>query len=208
MNKFDLEAFMKGAPAKNSARDGIDNVRFEGILCSTYSKATNSKLYYSIDENGTGRSYIKDIKAIPANFNLVLDTCTSEKQKPVSYTAGKKPQIVSVIRHIRGVNYDDYAIASKGGATLICDLDYRNKLITVYPAFCSEEDNFDKKMGIYYAERSKLNNICFHCDMKEMTKYNPLVTVIANAITRGEYHWNSNAAKHNLDRSLKKIFNA
>jgi len=205
MNKFDLEAFMKGTLARNSTDDGIDNVQFEGILCSTYSKATNSKVYYSIDENGTGRSYIKDITAIPANFNLVLDK--SEKQKTVSYTAGKKPPVVSVIRHIRGYDYINSQIASKGGATLICDLDYDNKLITVYPAFCSEEDNFDKKMGIYYAERSKLNNVCFHCDMKEMTKYNPLVTVIANAITRGEYYWNTNAAKHNLDRPLKKIFN-
>jgi len=67
----------------------------------------------------------------------------------------KKPDIVEVVRYFRDWDYDIGQISSTGGMTAICQLDYINMKLIVYPAFCIGGDNFSKTEGLKAATKNK-----------------------------------------------------
>lgn len=98
-----------------------------------------------------------------------------------------KPDIVEIIRFFRIRDYrlpinanGQYPIASFGGMTGICMLDYVKNIITVYPAFCREEENFEKKEGIYWASVNQAANLGF------FLPFDKTVSIRDNIIN--EYH--------------------
>jgi len=78
------------------------------------------------------------------------------------------PDIVEIVRYFRNRDYrlpinedGTYPTASFGGMTGICLLDYVKNTLTVYPAFCRDDDNFSKDEGFYWATVNKDGGLGF-----------------------------------------------
>ena len=194
---FNLQDFIEGKKAHINKTGGLRGIKYEAILCSLTNPISGEELYYLVDRNGSAINIITYFSLEKAHF--LLSTESPKKEE--------KPDVVTVIRHVRGVNYDTCETASKGGATLICDINYKDNIIKVYPAICSEEDNFNKKIGINYAEKSKANQIYICCELKPLTAMNPLLNIIQDAILSGNYFWSKKTHGQYLDKPLRRIFN-
>jgi hypothetical protein len=194
---FNLQDFIDGKKAHVNKTGMLFDVKYEAILCSLTNIISGENHYYLVDKDGSAINIITYLGLEKAQF--LLSTESPKKEE--------KPDVVTVIRHVRGFNYDTTEIAAKGGATLICDINYKNNIIKVYPSICSEKDNFDKKIGIHYAEKSKENQIYICCELKPLTEINPLLNVIQNAIISGNYFWSNMEHSRYLDKPLRRIFN-
>ena len=88
-----------------------------------------------------------------------LNTHIKSKNDPVASPV--KNDVVRVTRHFRRHSFHNDCVASHGGIATVCHLDYVHNLITVYPAMCSAEDNYDKEMGLALAETREKHDIGF-----------------------------------------------
>ena len=86
----------------------------------------------------------------------------------------EKQSVVEVVRYFRRWDVKNDQISSRGGVTCICVLDYDKLILTIYPAICSMEDNFDKEVGFNIASvnRDYNNGITM--------KFNPNAPIFTN----------------------------
>ena len=125
--------------------DGIETVYIADVAGNILSMTANvASEEFTIDELNT---YIKSKNDL------------ASKNDPVA--SPEKNDIVRVTRHFRRHSYHNDCVASHGGIAAVCHLDYVNNLITVYPAMCSAEDNYDKEMGLALAETREKHDIGF-----------------------------------------------
>jgi hypothetical protein len=189
---FNLAAFIQGRNAINPIAGGYDTIGFFGFLCKADS--LDGKKYFTIDMNGNAISaYIPDNGCIRMNF--VLDTPDVDVNDNVKLDINHKEDKVTVLRHFR-YRGDKGQVQSHGGMTAVCILDYTDKVIYVYPSFCSVEDNFDKKIGTINAIKRLNHGIGFavSLDVKK--------TIYDNIKNADMVVWPSKEAKNILQRPL------
>ena len=152
MKTFNPKEFTSGALAKVDITGGYDDVKFEGVLCSTINENNGEVGYFTVDP--TGKALMSFTQAGPKvlQFGLVM-----QDTKPVIETmANGKPRFVEVVRFFRTWDYYNDQINNFGGMTAICVMDYKFKTVTVYPSFCHPEDNFSKILGLMAAKNNQV----------------------------------------------------
>ena len=105
---------------------------------------------------------ILSMTANVASEEFTIDELNAHiKSKDTPVASPVKNDVVRVTRHFRRYDLYTESVASHGGISAVCHLDYVNNLITVYPAMCSAEDNYDKEMGLALAETREKHDIGF-----------------------------------------------
>lgn len=92
-------------------------------------------------------------------FRIATDPVAGIGLKPMSQP--KKPSVVEVIRYFRGTDFKTGYTHNLGGMSAICQLDYEKNKITVFPAFCREDENFDREVGLKLAKEAKAKKLGF-----------------------------------------------
>lgn len=211
---FDSEEFINNAVnAFNPAEGGYDNVEFEGILCSAdstdYESGIACKQYFTVDKDGNAlSSYNKKFPSL--SFKLV--TPHSMRRADACELETPKSHLVEVIRHIRLYNNNVYygwntrgEMNARGGATFRCVLNYNSNIVTVYPAICSDDDNFNKRSGIYQSNINKNNNLGIIIKLHTLTNDHTLTTSILEQLKANEYTWTQPHAHRKYNVPLTKL---
>lgn len=186
---------------------GIDGII---VTDETGKKFIESTIRYS-DRHVNGKSYMMNfvsdpsmLRNIAANLNEVADKFDKDfgadeyKNKQASTKKSTpKPNVVEVIRYFR--EYDSFygQLSSRGGMTALCELDYKKKIITVYPAFCSDEDNFSRELGTKMAHLHRDQNLGFIVPLKPNTSISG--NIFGNAAL---VHWLSDASRRKFENLL------
>ncbi len=140
-----------------------------------------------------------------ANLTNLFFSVTNKKNKNKTDVKGaqvkQKPDIVTVARYFR--RYDDMldATSSAGGLTVICVIDYSVGTLTVYPAFCSINDNFDKTTGMSQATARQLRNEGI---VMQYSRVGTLYDTLRNALLSNRYTFTS--LDDNANRKIKVGF--
>lgn len=122
---------------------------------------------------------------------------------PGKIKTSQKPK--EVVRYFRKWDYKNEQIASSGGMTAICLLDYENMTLTIYPAFCSDSDNFNEAEGLKAANRNKERNAGFIFPLsREMT----ILENINFSIEEGNVFATNSYAQKNLTSHLERWYNS
>jgi len=183
----------------------MSEFKYEGRVFSKVVADNRLRTFYVVDDAGTVFVKITDGQFLneQQRFNIydekqAMSATTGEhlKQK-----APKKPKIVEVIRHIRGYDYENLCVASRGGMTALCLLNYDTGIMTVHPAFCSEEDNYNKREGIFWARKAQQNNQGFTVSFDELNAWN---TIVETILTEKPV-WLNTYSKSKLERHLNRI---
>ena len=178
--KFNAKRFVEGAPTRVCGKGGYKNVLFEGYLGSAENE-DGKKLYFTVDAFGVGlNSYSERMLGRTSYVNFSL---RHKKAKQSTYSISSplpsykefhdafcnnckckskdshKPDVVSVVRHFRRWDNLHGVWSTKGGLTAIIDMNYNTMTMNVYPAFCSDNDNFNKDAGLAIALGRQLQNV-------------------------------------------------
>jgi len=201
--EFDVISFISGKEdTTNADKNGYDTVKYEGLLCSSNDVENGKKIYFSVDLTGKA---IKSMIASPfttPNRPLRFSIAIKEP-KTVPVPTGKK-SVVEVIRHVR-YRETNFSFSAKGGATFLCILNYITNIVTVYPAFCSEDDNFNKQEGIKQSHDNWKRDMGFRLQLAELSNDYTLTTSILNELEQGQFVWTSKAACLAFYTPLKRI---
>lgn len=203
--KFKIKKMLRGEEAKVDAEGGYKDVKFEGYLCSAEADGAGRRAYFTIDETGVAYNSYKLNEMGMNKTSTVSFHLKNKKNKVVTMPAEtmlhylenhsheNKPNVVSVVRYFRRWNYELAAWSNLGGLTVICELDYLNMLMTVYPAFCSDSENFEKQSGLFVARERKAVNIGIYFPfLRELSIQENLVASLNNK------SWKFTASKHNI----------
>jgi hypothetical protein len=155
--KFNINKFTAGQLAKNPVDGGYENIEFIGYMCKTTfeTDGVQETKYFTVNADGrcTGSYAEPHMKPL---FEIV-----DQPKNPFARVSSMKAEeyhIVKVNRFFRRFNQKLNQIESYGGLACIIEMDYYTMLMTVYPAFCSDEENFSKHIGLVYADASKSLN--------------------------------------------------
>ena len=173
---------------------------------------------FSHTNDGIETIYIADVAgnilsmtANVASEEFTIDELNAHiKSKDTPVASPVKNDVVRVTRHFRRYDLYTESVASHGGISAVCHLDYVNNLITVYPAMCSAEDNYDKEMGLALAETREKHDIGF------VIKFDKTLSIRVN-IYQALYQkycmrfkdsviYLNEAAKHSIEVSLVHLF--
>lgn len=156
---FKVKRIINGEYAEVYGCGGYDDVRFEGYLCSaTADKKTGRVEYFTIGRDGHARDSFKLNKMGLAGNSALSFQLKNKKNKLINVDKASD-NIIEVVRYFRCWNFDLDQISNLGGLTVICELNFDTMTMCVYPAFCSDEDNFDKNVGLMIAsDRQQLGH--------------------------------------------------
>lgn len=183
----------------------MSDFKYEGRVYSQANANSLSRTFYVVDDAGTVFVKITDGQFLndEQRFNIY------DEKQAMPATLGellkqrtrKKPNIVEVIRHVRGYDYENLCVSSRGGMTALCLLNYETGLMTVHPAFCSEEDNYNKREGIYWARKAQHNNQGFTVPFDELNAWNTIVETIMSQ----DPVWLNAYSESKFERHLNRI---
>ncbi len=170
--KFDVNKFTAGGLAKVEHEGGYENIEFIGYMCKTTfeDEGVQETKYFTVNADGKSTGMYGESYLTPF-FNIV-------NQPPVtlgSLMKSENPNIVTVNRFFRRFNQKLNQIESHGGLACIIEMNYRTSIMTVYPAFCSDEENFSKEFGLRYANDASKN-----CDYGIVFKFKPEDSIYEN----------------------------
>ena len=178
--KFDVNKFTSGGLAKVNIDGGYENIEFVGYMCKTTfeDEGVQETKYFTVNADGqcTG-SYRKP-------WMRPMFSISNQEPTDRVYRVIDKPHVVTVNRFFRRYNWELDQVESHGGLACIVELNYLNKIMTVYPAFCSDEDNFNKELGLMIARNGKQD------DFGIQFYFNPDKTIYENlnqAVLSGGY---------------------
>ena len=115
-----------------------------------------------------------------------------------------KPKPTTIYRHFRKWDYIHNQIASNGGMTALIKLDYDEKRIYVYPAFCSDKENFCKIVGKRYADIAMLNEQGFSVPL---FKSSSIAFCLRHAVASESVVYSSKKSRERIERRLVAHFN-
>lgn len=168
MSKFNIKKFIAGESTKVKGSGGYKNVKFEGFMCSALSE--DGTHYFTVDENGVAKKLFKEFElklTRGPQFSLKHKESNDVKRELVNC---KKPAEVEIVRHFRRWDRDLDAWSNAGGLTVICVLNYDTMKMQVFPAFCSNSENFHKGSGLIAARSRQHKNIGIEFDFeRDMT---------------------------------------
>lgn len=194
---FDINKLFQGGSAKVE-HGGFTGIKFEGFLVSTDNEG--EPFYFTVDPiSGNALMGFRPRTGLESlRFNIVDEESTSKQP-----TQKELPDLVEVIRYFRPVTDEGYT-HNLGGMTAICELDYKDMLITVYPSFCMPCDNFDKTLGLYYARDNQKNNLGFTVKMdRALSIQENIYYGLAMDIVSFENEESFRAFRAPLNRALK-----
>lgn len=142
---------MNGQNAINNTDGGYNDIKFDGILC----KATNDKgvvHYFIADPSGKALKSLEPNFIYPCGFSIETPKDSELQYDPNeakldNLKAKAKPDTVEVWRYFRKWDTEHNQISSAGGLTCLVRMHYPTKTMRVYPAFCSDDENFCKETG-------------------------------------------------------------
>ena len=155
----------------------LKDISNEGSMFSALDTDTGKLVWFIVQDNDV--IFIKE----PTEFTESQDV-TFEGEVITTKSEVKKPDVVTVVRYFRRWNKVLRQIESYGGITAICELNYRDFTMKVYPSFCSDTENFSKEIGLDVAKIAKLSDfgIKFNFD-----KNLPIQVNLTQAITENGY---------------------
>lgn len=201
--KFDVTKLIEGEFGQVPKDGGYKNVRFEGFLCSASPDplCDAKKVYFTID--GTGKalhSFERHFMGFDKRSNLSFTVENKNTQHSLdTWTlcddeSDSKPDVVEIVRYFRRWDKTLDEVSSFGGVTVVCELNYNTMTMKVYPAFCSDSDNFDKQCGLAIAEnRQELGQGI----MMKFTRDMSIRDNLCEALTFSEWDYISNDTEFN-----------
>ena len=200
-NIFELGAFILGdVAARHIDEEGYDSIQFEGILCSTQDE-DGDVIYFTVNKNG---------KALQSYTQLDYNLQFSIKTKAKVRDSVDAPHLVEVIRHIRCSDLNlanAEKFSARGGATFRCVLNYNDNSVTVYPAFCSPEDNYNKRIGILHTIRNQKANMGFVVQLAKLSNDYTLTMNIMDELYLNRFSWTSYKAELAYSSALTRLLN-
>lgn len=164
MTKFNIKKFITGESTKVKGSGGYKSVKFEGFMCSAISE--DGTHYFTVDENGIAKKLFNESEVARIRGpQFTLKHTKSNDVKP-KFIDCKQSDEVEIVRHFRRWDNCLHAWSNAGGLTVICVLNYDTMKMQVFPAFCSNEENFDKRAGLYAAQSRKDRNIGIEFDFE------------------------------------------
>lgn len=186
-------------------KKNIEDCFYEGRVYSKLEIDKNGheeKEFFLVDDEGTAFYRIEEFKYMHSDLRFTVSKAVSRLSPSKHIEVPKKKlNVVEVIRHIRGVDENNFDIAARGGMTVICHLNYTTMIMKVYPAFCSESDNYNKREGIYWARRSQNEDLGFVVKFDELSSWNTIVSVIFMK----KPIWLNEASKTKFEKHLNRI---
>lgn len=166
----------------------VKDIQFEGFVFSGINEKTNDVAYFLQHPKDSAR-------------RLFIERPIFVTNEERSVKTQEKPDVVTIVRYFRRYNNHFDQIESSGGVTALCVLDYDRMKMYVYPAFCSDEDNFNKMKGLSVAESSKASQIGIVFDFSRDQK---IEHNIYDAIVSGNYTYTTSSMRDQL--MLKRNF--
>ena len=199
MNKFNATDFLE--KYNNLLAEEFKDVEFAGLLCVKEKSNGNGYTYFNIDLAGNAISRFK-VKEDCLNFNVFKDDKIVEVVQNSQSKILTKPNVVEVIRYFRIWDFELGQIASSGGMTAICLLDYDAKIMTVYPSFCEDSDNFDKLVGLNLAKQQRILNRGF---VLPFIKSRSINLNMVEAYNLDTIRWLGSCSEERLSRALDRF---
>lgn len=186
---FDLDAFINGTLAKNPAKYGLDNFKFEGILASAeyidpFDGGKIKTSYWLIDKTGNALASVRCNIEKGCAFNIetpqTSSSCSSlaEEQKANRRSTKIRDNLIRVIRYYRAPLANSWGeISNMGGMTAICYIDHNpdpsyavfgsNPSLLVFPSFAREDENFSREIGYTVACKNESDGCGFAVPYRE-----------------------------------------